>query len=108
MRLVFAWALAGFGCALIQPARADILTCGNVLIREGDSADYALEKCGEPASRTPINEPIWARDANGNIYQAGSMQGELWRYKLGEGKFPALLRIANGVVESIKFEKTWG
>ena len=111
MRGVFALVLvSGLYCAGIEPARADpeTLTCGTVLIQPGDSADYALEKCGEPISRTQVNEPVWARDSNGNLYQAGSTQSELWRYKLGEGQFPAILRITNGIVASIRFEKKWG
>ena len=111
MRGVFALVLvSGLCCAWIEPARADpeTLTCGTVLIQPGDSADYALEKCGEPISRTPVNEPVWARDSSGNLYQAGSTQSELWRYKLGEGQFPAILRITNGVVAAIRFEKKWG
>ncbi len=111
MRLVFALVLlSGLCCTPIEPARAEpeVLTCGTVLIQPGDSADYALEKCGEPLSRTQVNEPVWAQDTNGNLYQAGTTQSELWRYKLGEGQFPAILRITNGIVAAIRFEKKWG
>jgi hypothetical protein len=35
-------------------------------------------------------------------------QAEIWRYNLGPTKFPAILRIVDGAVESITFEKSHG
>jgi hypothetical protein len=76
------------------------------LIEQGDSAARVIEKCGEPTSKTSGDEPVWSRDQNGNIYQSGSTQWELWRYNFGPGRFPALLKIAGGFVQSITFEKS--
>jgi hypothetical protein len=105
MRLVSAL-LLGFACyAQVQSARADILRCGSDLIEPGDSAALTLEKCGEPTSRTTIDEPVWSRGLNGNVYQSGNTRSEIWRYNFGPRKFPAMLRIRDGIVESITFEK---
>ena len=105
MRLISVLSLALVCCAQVQPARADILRCGSALIEPGDSAAYTLEKCGEPSSSTTINEPFWARGVNGNVYQSVNTRSGVWRYDFGRGKFPAMLRINDGIVESITFEK---
>ena len=106
MELRLPLALACLAYALTQPAHADILRCGPALIEQGDAAARVLEKCGEPTSKTTINEPIWSQGPNGTVYQSGTTQSELWRYNFGPNRFPALLKIADGVVESIKFEKS--
>jgi hypothetical protein len=48
------------------------------------------------------------QDASGNFYQAGTIQSELWRYNFGPNKFPAVLKVSQGVIQSIQFEKNWG
>jgi hypothetical protein len=50
-----------------QSASADILRCGSVLIETGDSARRVLEKCGQPSSKTTVNEPVWTHGANGAV-----------------------------------------
>jgi hypothetical protein len=105
MRFVSPLLLAIACYALVQPARADFLRCGSVLIGPGDSAAHAVEKCGEPTSKTTVDEPVWATGVNGNVYQTGTTRSEIWRYNFGPSKFPALLRVRDGAVESITFEK---
>jgi hypothetical protein len=85
-------------------ARADFLRCGSALIEPGDSAAYTLEKCGEPTSSTTVDQPVWARGVNGYVYHSGNARSDIWRYNFGPGKFPAVLRISDGTVESITFE----
>ena len=89
-------------------AHADILRCGSSLIEVGDTVGHVLQKCGTPASKTIVEEPVWSRGVNGNVYQTGTTKAELWRYTFGPNKFPAVVRITEGVVESIEFEKTRG
>jgi hypothetical protein len=108
MRLGSALLVACALYAQAQMAHADILRCGSVLIQQGDAAVRVLEKCGQPTSKMTVNEPVWARGANGAMYQAGNAQAEIWRYNLGPTKFPAILRIVDGAVESITFEKSHG
>lgn len=93
---------------LTPPAAADILRCGSSLIEVGDSQDAVLNKCGEPVSRQTISEPVWVRGINGNTYQSGTEQWELWHYDRGPRQFPAILKIAGGVVQSIDFDKSPG
>jgi len=83
--------------ALVLPynaAMADTLRCGSHLIQDGDDAFSVIDKCGEPTQRMTIADPVYFSSA------------ELWRYDRGASKFPALLRIVDGVVESIRFVKT--
>jgi len=100
--------LAATAYLLIQPAHADILRCGSNLIEQGDSAGRVIEKCGQPTSRDTITEPVWSVGVNGAQYQSGTTSAELWRYNFGSAKFPALLKIVDGVVQSITFEKSRG
>jgi Protein of unknown function (DUF2845) len=108
MRLRLTLALACAACTLMQPAHAEILRCGPALIEQGDSAARVLEKCGEPTSKATVDEPVWSQGPNGTVYQSGSTQSELWRYNFGPNRFPALLKIVGGVVQSITFEKSYG
>lgn len=105
MRAVWMSVIGVAWLASTPSVRAEVLRCGSVLIGQGDSAGYVLEKCGEPDSRTTLSTPVWTRDLNGNEYQAGTTQSEIWRYIRGVGKFPALVKISGGVVREIKFEK---
>src|SRR4051812_1071909 len=106
MQLRWPLALACVAYLLVPSAHADILRCGSDLIEQGDSAARVIEKCGEPTSKTTLEEPIWSQGPNGTVYQSGSAQAELWRYNFGSNKFPAVLKIRDGVVQSITFEKS--
>jgi Protein of unknown function (DUF2845) len=103
MRLVSALFLAFVCYAPVQSsAGTDYLRCGSALIEPGDSAAYTLEKCGVPTSTTTM--PVWERDTNGTSYMFINARSDVWRYELGPGKFPAQVRIVDGVVDSITFE----
>jgi hypothetical protein len=108
MQLRWPLALACVACTLMQPAHADVLRCGPDLIEQGDNAARVIEKCGEPTSKSTFEEPIWSLGPNGTVYQSGSTQSELWRYNFGPNRFPAVLKVTNGVVQSITFEKSYG
>jgi hypothetical protein len=107
-RLARALALILAPWVLTSPAAADMLRCGSSLIEVGDSLETVLNKCGEPASRQTVSEPVWVRGIDGNTYQSGTQQWELWHYYRGPRQFPATLKIADGVVQSIDFEKSPG
>jgi hypothetical protein len=94
--------------ALTRPAAADILRCGSSLVQVGDAFETVLKKCGEPTSRQTITEPVWVRNVDGYVYQTGTTESQIWRYDRGPRKFPARLKIADGVVQSIQFEKSAG
>lgn len=87
-----------------RPAAADTLRCGSVLIQEGVQASYVLAKCGDPTSTQIIREPVYVHG-----YATGEFtETQIWRYNRGTGQFPAILKIADGLVQSIKFEKHYG
>ncbi len=91
--------------APVTPARADTLRCGSSLISVGAVAEYVLEKCGAPDSRTEVSEPIMARRRDGSAYQVGTTRQEIWRYQRAPGKFPAVLTFEDGVLKKLEFEK---
>ena len=106
MRLTITLALASAAIALVQPAAADTLRCGSVLIRPGDDALYVLEKCVEPVATTAMTERGWMDLLNGYIYPIGFAQLQRWRIVRAPGQFPAVLTIgADGRVETIEFER---
>jgi Protein of unknown function (DUF2845) len=99
--LMLALACAGF--ASVQPATADTLRCGSVLIEPGDDALYVLEKCGEPSPLVTITHPALLSGVNSNLYQIGITQSR-WLITREPGQFRAVLTIgADGRVEDIAF-----
>lgn len=75
-------------------AMADTLRCGSHLVRDGDDAFSVIDKCGEPTQRMTITNPVYFNSS------------ELWRYDRGSRQFPAIIRLVDGVVQSIRFVKT--
>jgi hypothetical protein len=101
-------ALVCVGFAPMQPAAADTLRCGSVLIEPGDDALYVLEKCGEPSSLVTITQPALVSGVNGSLYQIGITQSR-WLIAREPGQFRAVLTIgADGRVEDIAFERRRG
>ena len=86
-------------------AQAETLRCGSSLIQEGASAGYVLEKCGEPSSKETFTEPVLARRVNGTTFQTGTTTRDVWRYRRGQGQFPAVLTFEMGVLKKLEFEK---
>lgn len=98
-----------FLVALVGPytsATAETLRCGSYLIKEGDDAFSVVAKCGEPTQRTTITEPLFASSADGGTYPTGQVAyTQVWRYDRGPMQFPVIIKIADGVVQSIRFVK---
>jgi hypothetical protein len=96
--------------ALILPyasATADTLRCGSYLIQEGDDAFSVIAKCGQPTQRMTISEPVYASNGDGGTFPTGQVAStELWRYDRGSGQFPAIIKIVDGHVQSIRFVKS--
>jgi len=85
---------------------ADILRCGSYLIQEGDDASSVIAKCGEPTERMTITEPLYANSDGGGTYPTGQVAyTQVWRYDRGPMKFPVIIKIADGFVQSIRFVK---
>jgi hypothetical protein len=100
--------MLGFACvgfAAMQPAAADTLRCGSVLIQPGDDALYVLEKCGGARSLAPIVHPALVSSVAGNVYQIGFTPSQ-WLITREPGQFRVVLTIgADGRLETIAFER---
>jgi Protein of unknown function (DUF2845) len=105
MRRPVVLAIVLFLMSATRPAAAETLRCGSVLIQEGAEASYVLAKCGDPTSKQIVREPVYSAEG----YATGEIaETQVWRYYRGPGQFPAILKIADGVVQSIEFEKHYG
>jgi len=89
----------------ISAAHADTLRCGSKLIQEGANQGYVMEYCGAPDSKQTFTEPVYVQRVDGTTYQSGETRRDVWRYKRGPGKFPAVLTFEMGVLKKIEFEK---
>ena len=95
MRAMITLTLACAGFAQMQPAFAETLLCGDVLVEPGDDAAYVLKNCGEPNSTAPSS----------TAYSLDVLRAGRWRYDRGPGLFPAVVVIGdNGRVEAIEFD----
>jgi hypothetical protein len=86
-------------------AHADTLRCGSKLIQPGANQGYVTEHCGAPDSKETFTEPVYVRRVDGTTFQSGETSRDVWRYKRGPGKFPAVLTFEMGVLKKIEFEK---
>jgi hypothetical protein len=85
---------------------AETLRCGSYLIQEGDDASSVLAKCGEPTQRTTLSEPVYASNGDGATFPTDQVAyTQVWRYDRGPMKFPAIIKIVDGVVQSIRLVK---
>jgi len=88
-------------------ARADGMRCGSKLIRDGDTRDAVLAKCGEPTDvqrRTILRRPYF--DFEGRIVYYGDglveVPVEIWTYNLGPYRLMRRIRLVDGLVEDIE------
>ena len=86
---------------LVSSAAADTFRCGPHLIREGMRVVEIVEKCGAPATKDVIEEPIIAR-RNGSTYQVGTRRIEHWTYDRGALRFRALVTVEAGSAREIE------
>ena len=85
-------------------AIAGTLRCGSYLIQDGDDAFSVLSKCGAPTDRMTIAEPVYATSTDGATHTTGVVgYTQLWHYDRGPMKFPVIITISDGVVQSIRF-----
>lgn len=89
------------------PALADSMRCGSKLVRDGDTRDSVVAKCGQPTdvqTRIVLRRPYY--DLNGRIVYFGEglieVPVEIWTYNFGPYKLMRRLRIADGIVEEIE------
>ncbi|HSG64642.1 MAG TPA: DUF2845 domain-containing protein [Gammaproteobacteria bacterium] len=97
-----AWLAALWLAAGVAHAQPDTFWCGSQLVREGMTAVEISRRCGEPDTVQVIEEPIFARNANGSTRQIGVTMVEIWTYNRGSGRFPARIRVADGVATEVE------
>ena len=100
MRLIAMTVVMG----MTSPAWADTLRCKNALISVGATQGFVAEKCGEPDSKATLTEPIRVVTPGGSFLN-GTASRDVWRYRRGSGKFPAVLTFEEGVLRKLEFEK---
>jgi Protein of unknown function (DUF2845) len=88
-------------------AQADGMRCGSKIIRDGDSRDAVLAKCGEPTDvqqHTILRRPYF--DFAGRIVYYGDglveVPVEIWTYNFGPYKLMRRIRLVDGLVEDIE------
>jgi hypothetical protein len=87
--------------ALSSAAQADSFYCGNQIVSEGMTAGAIEERCGKPQRVERVEEPAFARRANGSTYRVGTSVYELWTYERAQGQFPARIKIEDGKAKKI-------
>lgn len=103
---------AGVAVIFAQAAEASqSLGCNGSLVGKGDSPVSLLQKCGEPIYRQSVCVPMLQLGWVVTPYRAGSPSAILanqcvpmdeWIYSRGPGTFLGIVRIYNGVIESVR------
>jgi len=111
-RRAFPGMILGALLALAGPAQAQSLRCNDTAVREGDSKVWLLRTCGQPAiadsycARVLTNLPPPAPVPYPYVQQAPQVpcvMTDEWLYERGDGYLPAVIRIREGRIISIRF-----
>lgn len=93
--------------AVATPALADAMRCGSRLVREGETRDEVLAKCGKPSdiqTRTILRRPYY--DFHGRIVYYGDglveVPVEIWTYNFGPYQLMRRVRFVDGIVDEIE------
>jgi hypothetical protein len=84
MKLVRTLLMLSLGMLAMSQARSDSLRCETELVDVGDEVYDLLKKCGEPSAK----------------------EGDKWIYDQGPGELRMIVRVADGVVQSIQPESS--
>ena len=84
MKLATTYLILMLGTLSMQQACADSLRCGTDLVDVGDSEYDLLDKCGEPSAR----------------------EGNKWVYDRGPDTLTMIVRVGEGVIQSIYTESS--
>lgn len=106
------WCAIAFGAAVMSTAEANpSLRCGGYLVSKGDPPVSLLQKCGEPAYRQAVCVSMqqlgwivtpFRSDVSSALLAAQCVPMEEWTYDRGYGTFFGIVRIYNGVIESVR------
>lgn len=93
-------------------AHADPLRCGGSSVSEGDSKLTLLRVCGQPTLTDQFCVKAWSNRRPRPPYDDPAQGGDMcifveeWLYERGPGDLPAVVRIREGRVISIRFGNT--
>ena len=97
---------------LVASASSQSLNCNGMLAGSGDSATSLVQKCGQPLSiqQVCINvpdsgwvyQPYWTNGSPQFMPTQQCIPMEDWTYDRGQGRYLGIVRLRNGVVESIR------
>lgn len=109
------WAswFAAASVAILAPTveASQSMACNGSLVSKGDSPVSLLQKCGEPIYRQDVCVSMLQLGWVVTPYRAGSPSAILanqcvriyeWTYNRGSGAFFGIVRIHNGVIESVR------
>lgn len=103
------WAVAVGALVLAAgAAQAQSLRCNDAGVREGDSRLWLLRTCGQPALSDSYCVPIFYpgppnRYGVSQPIPAGCLMTDEWLYERGPGNLPAVVKMQNGKIISIRF-----
>lgn len=87
------------------------LRCNGHLVGKGESPVALLHRCGEPIWRQPVCVPMlqlgwvvtpYRQNGPGAVLAAQCVPMEEWTYDRGPGSFLGIVRLYNGVIESVR------
>ncbi|WP_326533645.1 DUF2845 domain-containing protein [Pseudorhodoferax sp.] len=97
---------------LALPAQASqSLRCDGHLVGKGESPVVLLHRCGEPVYRQQVCVPMlqlgwivtpYRADGPGAVLAAQCVPMEEWTYDRGPGTFLGIVRLYNGMIESVR------
>lgn len=103
--------VAAFAFAAHTAVASPSMSCNGSLVGKGDSPVSLLQKCGEPIYRQPVCLSMLQLGWVVAPYPSGIPNAilapqcipmEEWTYDRGPGTFFGVVRIYNGVVESVR------
>jgi hypothetical protein len=94
-------ALALLCCATVTAQADESFRCGSVIITKETSLAALVEKCGEPDSRSSVEEDVRAANAGGGSRKVGTTITETWIYERGSHAFDMVITIVDGKIKSI-------
>lgn len=89
-------------------AQAQSLRCGDTGVREGDSKLSLMRSCGQPALSDAYCVPIYTPGPPDRLGQvqpvySGCVMTDEWLYERGPGNLPAVVKMREGRIISIRF-----
>lgn len=106
------WLALGALLSLAGAAQAQSLRCNDTGVREGDSKVWLLRTCGQPhysdsycARFTQSVVPVvpLSRGSVVVVQQPACVITDEWLYERGDGNLPAVVRIREGKIISIRY-----